>query len=78
MDEKVKARSDAIEQRLKLAEKYERILDRAKTMRRTRMEIRVFEDDMEIIISALRAAQPPAAPVYDLTTEPPHPEVKNG
>jgi len=71
MDEKVKARYDAIEQRLKLAEKYERILDRAKTMRRTRMEIRVFEDDMEIIISALRAAQPPAAPVYDLTTEPP-------
>ena len=45
---------------LKLAEKYERILDRAKTMRRTRMEMRVFEDDMEIIISALRAARPPA------------------
>jgi len=48
---------------LKLAEKYERILDRAKTMRRRHMEMRVFEDDMEAIIAALYAAQPPASPV---------------
>lgn len=44
--------------RLKLAEKYARILDRAKTMRRSSMQMRVFEDDMEYIIAALRAPVP--------------------
>jgi len=44
--------------RLKLAEKYARILDRAKTMRRSSMQMRVFEDDMECIIAALRAPVP--------------------
>ena len=65
--DRIEALEEALAQagpkQLKLAEKYERILDRAKTMRRTSMEMRVFEDDMEIIISALRAARPPAAPV---------------
>jgi hypothetical protein len=46
----------------KLAEKYERILDRAKTMRRTSMEMRVFEDDMETIIAALRVLNEPQPP----------------
>lgn len=43
----------------KLAEKYERILERAKVMRRDHMELRVFQSDMETIIAALRSGDQP-------------------